>query len=103
MLQQMTSGLRNWGIGLIFITCLIISCIPVKKDVVNSDIIDLQATTINLQDSSIRRILKAQNDQDLVAIYSSFHSPNASARYASALALGSIKDIQDVYKRQVYH
>ena len=94
MLQQMTSGLRNWGIGLIFITCLIISCIPVKKDVVNSDIIDLQATTINLQDSSIRSILKAQNDQDLVAIYSSFHSPNASARYASALALGSIKDIQ---------
>lgn len=74
----------------------IASCIPVNKENTagnNSGIIDLQATTINLQDTSIRSLLAAQNDQNLNTIYSYFYSPNASARYTAALALGSIKDL----------
>lgn len=92
MVLQFTSGQKGWGIGLFFSFFFAVSCIPVKKEDVNSEIIDLQSTTINLQDSTIRNLLIAQNDQDLVTIYTAFHSPSASVRYASALALGSIKN-----------
>ena len=71
------------------------ACIPVKKDQSNSstpDVIDLQSAFIDLQDSTIRRVLNTQNDQNLNALYSYFHSPSVSVRYATALALGSVRD-----------
>ncbi|MEO5581392.1 MAG: peptidylprolyl isomerase [Saprospiraceae bacterium] len=68
------------------------SCIPIKKDNSYMGEIDLQAVSVDFQDSTIRGVLTAQNDQYLNRLYSYFHSPSAAVRYTAALALGSVRD-----------
>lgn len=68
------------------------SCIPVRKDQNSSEVIDLQSVQLNLQDTTIRRVLQAQNDQNLNLLYSYFTSDDPSVRYAAALAIGSVRD-----------
>ncbi len=86
--------IHNAFLNIVFVVvlCFVYSCIPVKKDKSNGDIIDLQSVHTNLQDSTVRRVLQMQNDQDLRGIYSYFSSSDPSVRYTAALALGSIRD-----------
>lgn len=67
------------------------SCIPVKKDQIAAEI-DTQSVEIRLQDSTIRNVLQAQNDQDLQALISYFGATDPSVRYAATAALGSVRD-----------
>lgn len=94
--KLISKGLRNICIGVLITLYIIeVSCIPVKKDSSTSSlpgVVDIQAVQPDLKDSTFRQILKAENDQNLGILYSYFNSPSAMVRYASATALGSVRD-----------
>lgn len=76
-----------------FSLCLMYqACIPVTEKSNTTNVTDLAPAGINLQDSAIRNLMVAQNDQDLNRLYSYFSSTNPSIRYAAALAVGSVRN-----------
>jgi cyclophilin family peptidyl-prolyl cis-trans isomerase/HEAT repeat protein len=76
------------GIGIVVFS----SCIPIKRESSSSGVIDLSAINIDMQDSTVRRVFNAQNDQNLTALYSYFNAPSVAVRYVTAQALGSVRD-----------
>lgn len=70
----------------------ILACIPVRRDEISEEVIDISKINLDLSDSAIGEVFKAQNDQDIPKLIGYFNSPSPAIRYAAASALGSVRD-----------